>query len=69
MRWTSNGTTPTATSGNLINGTSGTATFTGDDQNITLRAITAKSGYDTTAVKVSGTFHFEPHSGGGGGGG
>jgi len=65
IRWTKDGTTPTSTHGTLINASSGTASFTGHNTNITLKAIAMKSGYNTTPVQTSQIYEFSISGGGG----
>ncbi|MGI8432983.1 MAG: chitobiase/beta-hexosaminidase C-terminal domain-containing protein [Chthoniobacterales bacterium] len=64
IRWTINGTIPSATNGNLISGASGIATLPLGQS--TLRAIAIRSGYNNSAVAV-GVFTIIQDSGGGSG--
>jgi RHS repeat-associated protein len=64
IRWTIDGTPPTPTNGNLINASSGVASFTvGSDQTKTLKAMAYKTGMANSNIK-SADFTFEHECGG-----
>ena len=64
IRWTIDGSTPSPTNGNLINASSGVASFTvGSNQTKTLKAMAYKTGMANSNIK-SADFTFEHECGG-----